>query len=175
MCVEAGFYPARCMRRVAIYRCGGDPCGRSERLPAPTALASSERGLASASETGGGSERSSGPPCGPVFPRRPQAAEPPRGGDGEAPGGQAQRRSSRSARWGTPRPRPEDGRPPHPPTGSDNHRTTPRDAAATDPPKPNQGGGGPRSAAHRRHCGAWNRAASPWAPTTTSIPGSWPT
>ena len=42
------------------------------------------------------------------------------------------------------------GRAPHPPTGSDNHRTTPRDAAATDPPKPNRGGGGPRSAAHRR-------------------------
>ena len=42
---------------------------------------------------------------------------------------------------GGPRPRPGDGRVPHPPTGSDNHRTTPRDAAATDPPKPNRGGG----------------------------------
>ena len=31
------------------------------------------------------------------------------------------------------------------------------------------------AARRRRHCGAWNRAASPWAPTTTSIPGSWPT
>ena len=97
-----------------------------------------------------GSTRSSGPPCGPVFPRCPPAAVSPRGGDGEAPGGPAQRRSSRSARRGTPRPRPGDGRAPHPPTGSDNHRTTPRDAAATDPPKPNRGGGGPRSAAHRR-------------------------
>ena len=72
-----------------------------------------------------GAERSSGPPCGPVFPRCPQAAESPGRRGGPPPGGQAQCRFTVCP--------PGDG-PPRRPGPTAGHPTPQQAATTTAPP-----------------------------------------